>query len=739
MRNFDLMVANRDKAIWKTAQGTPTKPDDSNLPPLDEVIEGRGANEWLSPADELKAFNIDPRFEVNCFASEEDFPELACPIQMRWDSRGRLWVSCSTTYPHIYPGNTPNDKLIILEDTDADGKADKCTTFAEDLQIPLSFTLDAKGGVYLSEEPHLIYLQDTDGDDHADTREILYTGFGCEDSHHALHDFVWTPGGDLMFRESIFHNSQVETPYGPIRAKNSSWFLYNPRNRKLTAFGAYPNTNPWGVTFDHWGNHVASHPIFASTFHATNPPYPAQHPAAKGMQAYSGTCGHDFIDFPSWPADMQGGFLKARYKPTNRIEIHKWIEKEDHFEEEYVSDLLFSTNLSFIPVDLRFGPRGDAYVCDWYNPVKGHAQYSLRDPRRDRKSGRIWRIVPKGTTLQDPPKIAEASIPQLLDLLKSPHYRVRYWAKRELRARDHNAVQQELTAWHSRLDPADPAHLHHLLEELWLSQGLGAPNLDLVRTLLHSHHHLAAAAALGPLRFWHDDLDAKDVIPLLTFAATHPSQHVRREVIIAASYIGTPAALEAVLPVLDQPAGLHLAYAISSSLHSQNLSRHWQNSPRAKVIETRLTALSIPTKSHEPNASASDAAFDQQKDLQVLELGCVPERLLFTKETLKVQAGKPVKLIFRNPDATQHNFALLQIGTPLEEIGLAANEMAKSPAGLKKHFLPDDQRILLATKLVNPEGIEVLRFTAPNKPGTYPYLCTFPGHWILMKGKLIVK
>ncbi|MDA0766370.1 MAG: plastocyanin/azurin family copper-binding protein, partial [Verrucomicrobia bacterium] len=252
-------------------------------------------------------------------------------------------------------------------------------------------------------------------------------------------------------------------------------------------------------------------------------------------------------------------------------------------------------------------------------------------------------------------------------------------------------------------------------------------------------NHLAAAAALGPLRFWHDDLDAMDVIPLLTFAATHPSQQVRREAIIAASYIGTPAALEAVLPVLDQPAGLHLAYAISSSLHSQNLSRHWENSPRAKDIATRLTALSMPSRSHEPNTSASDAAFDQQKDLQVLELGCVPERLLFTKETLKVRAGKPVKLIFRNPDATQHNFALLQIGTPLEEIGLAANEMAKSPAGLKKHFLPDDKRILLATKLLDPEGIEVLRFTAPNKPGTYPYLCTFPGHWILMKGNLIVK
>ena len=103
---------------------------------------------------------------------------------------------------------------------------------------------------------------------------------------------------------------------------------------------------------------------------------------------------------------MQGGFIKARYKPTNKIEFHKWIRKDDHYAEEFVFDLIFSTNLSFIPVDVGFGPCGNFYICDWYNPVKGHAQYSLRDPRRDRSSGRIWRVVPKGATLQDPPQIA---------------------------------------------------------------------------------------------------------------------------------------------------------------------------------------------------------------------------------------------------------------------------------------------------------------------------------------------
>ena len=117
---------------------------------------------------------------------------------------------------------------------------------------------------------------------------------------------------------------------------------------------------------------MASHPIFASTFHATNPPYPAQHPRPSGIQAYSGTCGQEFVDWDTFPKEMQGGFVKVRYKPTNRVEFHRWINAGDHMQEKYESDIIFSKNLSFIPVDIRFGPRGALYVCDWYNSINGY-------------------------------------------------------------------------------------------------------------------------------------------------------------------------------------------------------------------------------------------------------------------------------------------------------------------------------------------------------------------------------
>jgi len=762
MRNLELMTANRDRRIWAIAQGKSfgDQPvDDSNVPALDEVFESRGANEWMSPADELKAFRVDPRFEVNLFASEEQFPEIACPITMRWDARGRLWVSCSTTYPHVYPGEEPRDKIVILEDTDWDGKADKSTVWADDINIPLSYEL-YKDGIIVSEEPHLSYIYDSDGDGKADSREHLFTGFGCEDSHHALHDFVWTPDGDLIFRESIFHNSQVETPYGPIRAKNSAWFRYSPANEGLITFGSYPNTNPWGVTFSDWGHHVASHPIFASAFHATNPAFPDQHPKASGIPAYSGVCGHEFVDYPMWPEEMQGGFVKVRYKPTNRVEIHKWVEKDDHFEEEYVSDLIFSENLSFIPVDLKYGPRGAMYVCDWYNPVKGHAQYSLRDPRRDRKSGRIWRIVPKGAQLQSPPKIADASLEGLLDNLKRPEYRYRYWTKRELRDRHSpSSVLNALDIWVKKLNPSDERYRHHQVEALWLYRSIGESRPVLLEELLYCENHHARAAATRQLRYTEgaqgiphnpgmakNGLSLSRATELLAKAANDMNGIVRMEAANTASYLGTAESLLAILDVLKFPKQEHLSFALRCAIGSEALVRYWRG-PDSVVNKSQAKALGDFYENWDKgnkktdillDGGASASGFDRQKDLFTIEISTIPERMLFTVEKFTVKAGQPIRLLFTNPDATQHNLLIIEPGMN-EVIGMAANEMAKDPSGVEKGFIPNLPGILQYTKLLGPDEAEVLRFNAPAQPGVYPYICTFPGHWFIMKGEMVVE
>lgn len=755
MRNFDLMTENRDRQIHRLAQGKRPSPiiNDSNVPPLPITKESRGANKWMSAKEEKAAFKVDPRFEVSLFASEEQFPDIACPIQMRWDGKGRMWVSCSTTYPHVYPGQAPNDKIVILEDLDKDGKADQCSVWAEGLNVPLSFEF-GNGGVYVSEEPHMTFLKDTNGDGKADFREIPLTGFGCEDSHHALHDFVWTPDGDLIFRESIFHHTQVETPYGPVRQQNSGWFAWEPKLHRLTAFGTHPSTNPWGVTFDDWGQHVASYPIFASAHHALDPPYPEQHPKPSGMQAYSGVCGQEFIDFPNWPKELQGMMVKVRYKSTNRVELLKWKEYEYGYEEEYVSDIIFSSNLSFIPVDLRYGPRGAMYVCDWYNPVKGHAQYSLRDERRDRKSGRIWRILPKGAKEVNPPKITGASLPQLLNLLKRPEYRYRYWAKREIREMEPILVKKALDQWIKKLDPNDPRFRHHQVEALWAYRNVEQSNIKLLAELLQCENHNARAAATRQLRHWHSFTNRGD--DLLVKAAQDENGLVRLEAAIACSYIGTKNAFEALKIVSTKPNDKHLSYAIKTSLGSAPMRKFW-NPEDLEKKEPLLYAFFNRQKNINKKAEQTkeDNKFDRQKSLIKVKVSCMKERMLYSVELMEksnlgeykrssngdilAKRNQPIRIEFYNPDVTPHNLVLVQPGS-LQEVGLAANNLAKDPIAAKNgQFIPKSNKIIVHTNMLKQDEKEFLRFKAPNKSGIYPYLCSFPGHWTIMKGNLIVK
>lgn len=743
------MTENRDEDIWNLAAGKALLREhgDKNTDPLPTITGDRPINEWLSPADELKAFKIDPRFEVSLFASEEDFPELFVkPIAIRFDGKGRLWVSTSTTYPQIMPGEAPQDRILILEDTNGDHRADQCSVWADKLAIPLSFEF-GNGGVFVSDQPHLTFLKDTDGDGKADHREKLLTGFGTEDSHHALHDFVWSPEGDLIFRESIFHHSQVETPYGPVHARESSFFRYTPATGRLLAFGSYMSTNPWGITFDDWGFHVGSHPVFASAVHALNAPYPDIHiPAGNYFPAYSGTCGQEFLTSSHWPKDLRDKkhFMRVRYKPTNEIELHEWVEHDTHFEEKKVGIVFQSTNLSFIPVDIQQGPDGAMYIADWYNPVKGHAQYSLRDTRRDKKSGRIWRITAKDQKLEAAPKIAGASIPELLELLKSENYRTRYRAKVELRERKPGEVieaAERMTAL-EQVDQWEDEDFSRLREAMWVGLSVDKSFAHAVLPLLNSKSPKARSVATRALRF--NIGEFKHGWELLHKSANDPSGLVRLEAAIAASYIGNEWALEAALDLLKHPMDPYLTYALRTSLDSHTLQPLWkgntafmQKHPELikflKDSEPTKPALMAKKKKPEP-----PNPFDNQPGLQTITIKTIPERLLYDLREFKVAPGAPLKLVFENPDVTPHNLLIVQPGAA-DEVGMAGNEMAKTPDGFAKGFIPDSPKILHKTKMLNQGDREVLRFTAPTAKGRYPYICTFPGHWLVMKGEMIVE
>ncbi len=205
------------------------------------------------PERERQTFRLPDGFEINLFASD---PMIAKPIQMNFDSRGRLWVASSEVYPQIRPGQEANDKVIVLEDNDGDGTADHSTVFADGLLVPTGIA-PGDGGVYVANSTELVHLSDTDGDGKADARRVVLSGFGTEDTHHMLHTFRWGPDGALYFNQSIYIHSHVETPHGPRRLNGGGIWRFRPRSMDLEVF-AYGLINPWGHRIDPWGQHFAT-------------------------------------------------------------------------------------------------------------------------------------------------------------------------------------------------------------------------------------------------------------------------------------------------------------------------------------------------------------------------------------------------------------------------------------------------------------------------------------------------
>src|SRR5580765_1209959 len=236
----------------------------------------------LPAAEAQKKFVLPQGFEARLFAAE---PDVVNPVAMTWDARGRLWVVELYEYPLGAPaGAKPRDCIKILEDTDADGKADKVTVFADGLNLATGILL-GNGGVYIGQAPDFLFLQDTDGDDKADKRTVLKTGFGLEDRHELLNGFTWGPDGWLYMTHGVFTRSKVKNPNDP----NDDGVLltaavarYHPRTKKFEVF-AEGTSNPWGVDFDRAGNAFVSACVIDHLFHlapagiyvrqAGNPPF----------------------------------------------------------------------------------------------------------------------------------------------------------------------------------------------------------------------------------------------------------------------------------------------------------------------------------------------------------------------------------------------------------------------------------------------------------------------------------
>ena len=585
MAQRDVLTANRDRQLWAIARGESTPPEVIPLPPVTPFGTNKpgpnpdGTYDFLSADEALAKMTLAPGVKVNVFASEKEFPELANAVQMAWDPQGRLWVSVWPNYPERTPTSTLGDSIIILEDTDHDGRADKCIHFLDNLNCPTGFQF-YKDGLLVMQAPDLWFARDTDGDGKADTKERVLMGLDSADSHHTANSLVYEPGGAILLSDGVFHRSQIETALGPVRNIDGAIYRFEPRTGKFETYASYNFMNPHGRAFDYWGNDfitdaTGNHTYFGAAI-SGKIDYPKKHPKLKTIwdRPSRPSAGSSIITSTHFPPEYWGNYLNPNVIGFQGIYRLKLVDDGAGIKGERQTDLMSSSDRDFRPIDTSVGPDGAIYVIDWCTPLIGHLQSHLRDSNRDHVHGRIYRLTYEGRPLATPPAIAGQPIPALLKLLERPENQIRNLAKIELGRHDTAKVIAAAKVWLASLDPTTPDYAHHLTEALWLHQWHNVVDEDLLQRGLNSPNADARAAAVRVLSYWRDRLPT--ALTLLQSKATDENARVRLHAVRAASFFSETGATEIALAATKLPIDYYLDYTIGETL--RQLRPFWAKS-----------------------------------------------------------------------------------------------------------------------------------------------------------------
>lgn len=522
------------------------------------------------PELERKSFIVADGFEVSLFAAD---PRIAKPIQMNFDAQGRLWIASSSIYPQILPGQVADDRILVIEDVDRDGVADKTTVFVDGLLIPTGIE-PGDGGAYVANSTELVHFKDTNGDGTADERRVMLSGFGTEDTHHILHTFRWGMDGMLYFNQSIYIHSHIETPLGVRRLNGGGIWQFRPETMHLDVL-MRGLVNTWGHQQDDWGQSFATdgaggegiNYVFPGSAFLTAVGYPR---VMKGLNPGSPKyCGMEIVGGRHLPDDWQGNILTNDFRGHR---VCRFVMSDDGsgFAAREQGELIKTTHVAFRPIDIKMGPDGAIYIADWYNPIIQHGEVDFRDPRRDLTRGRIWRVTAKGRSALPYPKLIGASTAELLQSLAAPEQFTRHHAKRQLKERG-SAIVPELAKWVQELDPQNPQFEHLRLEGLWTYQSLDVPEPNLLISILNSPDPRARSAAVRVVPFWQNSLP--NPMALLTSRVTDEHPRVRLEAVRALASFRTLRALELAMLALDRPVDKNIDYALW--LTARELQGEW--------------------------------------------------------------------------------------------------------------------------------------------------------------------
>ncbi len=569
----------------------------------------------LHPLESIKRFSTPVGFKVELYAAEvwpegndKSFPWAGFegkPIAMNWDERGRLWVCETYDYPNeLQPQGQGRDRIRICEDTDGNGQADKFTVFAEKLSIPTAIVI-YRGGAIVQDGIETIYYKDTDGDDKADLRQVLLTGWGLGDTHGGVSNFRYgldnwiyamqgyndsTPAvGDKeqqRFRQGFFRfrvessnptRKRGEESSNPTRKRGVE--SSNPTRKRGESdsheiniaeveFLRSTNNNTWGLgigedgeIFGSTANHCPSvHMAIPNRFYENvrgwspqvlsqmSDTFLFQSPTEKIRQVdqfggYTAGAGHAVYTGRTYPQEYWNRIAFV-CEPTAHL-VGAFVMRHDgtQYSSQNSFNLLASDDEWSAPIMAEVGPDGNVWVLDWYNYIvqhnptpqgfktgKGNAYES---DLRDKRHGRIYRIVPDATTsptasggrksavLSD---LSKATTAELLAALKHQSMERRLQAQRLLIEKVKPLLEMENHRVIPFVEAGDKSTVPALIE-LVKDQSVDAAGLN-----VGAIHAIWTLQGLGVVDGQSRGSDA------VAQAMRHPSPAVQRNAVLASTH-----------------------------------------------------------------------------------------------------------------------------------------------------------------------------------------------------------
>lgn len=437
------------------------------------------AQKPLSPEDSMKLAQVPAGFELALFASE---PDIVNPIHIGWDHKGRAYIVQTVDYPNnLHAGNIGNDKIILCEDRNRDGRADKFTVFADKLSIPTSLVF-ANGGVICTNGSEMLFLKDSDDDGKADIRKVLFSGFNMGDTHAGVSNLRY--GHDNWIYATVGYSGFKGMVGGKEHTFSTAVFRFKPDGSALEALQNSTN-NTWGLgtnsDFDLLGSTANGNPSFYLTH--GRPDYaaagmasprtpraddnPLFNPSSNDIRQvdqhgrYTAAAGHAFYTAERFPApwrEKTAFVTEGTGKLVGTFEVTR--EKDGYKSTQSFNNLYNSADAWSGPVCAEVGPDGAMWICDWYNliiqhnptPNKAGAGMDARNgkgnayetPLRDTQHGRVYRVYPKGSKDDANPGLDPAKPATLIAGLDHPNLLWRLHAQRLIVENGDKALAPEL-------------------------------------------------------------------------------------------------------------------------------------------------------------------------------------------------------------------------------------------------------------------------------------------------------